>query len=487
MTETTRVRFAPSPTGYLHVGGARTALFNWLFARHEGGVFVLRIEDTDRERSRSELSDAILESLTWLGLGWDEGPIHQADFLDRHQADAARLIEVGAAYRCFCTQEELEERRRQAIASAGGYVYDGRCKGISADKSDRRAAAGKPHVVRFLMPPGETVWTDAVGGETRFNNSDIEDFILLRSDATPTYNLAVVSDDHALRITHVIRGADHISNTPKQIQIYRALGAEPPLFCHVPLILGPDAKRLSKRHGATAVGEYRKAGFLASTMLNFLALLGWSPGDDVEYMGVDELVRRFGLARLNKKPAVFDHQKLIWLNGEHLSRTPTSTLVKQIVPLLVDAGIASHDELTTRRAWLESVLDLVKVRARTLPDVVSQARPFFSGVVEPEPVAVAKHWKDPRSALGRLARLRETLGEMEGWDEGVLEAQVRGIAEDMGSGAGKLIHPLRVALTGSAVSPGIFEVMTVMGRDLVLERIDLAMNKLRVMAERERS
>jgi glutamyl-tRNA synthetase len=478
MSERTRVRFAPSPTGFLHVGGARTALFNWLFARHENGVFVLRIEDTDRERSQAELTEAILDGLSWLGITWDEGPFHQADNIERHKADARKLLELGAAYRCFCTPDRLESLREEAKEKGTAAAYDGSCRRLNPGESEGRAAAGEAHTLRFRMPAGETVWDDAVGGRTRFQNTDVDDFILLRSDSTPTYNLAVVSDDIAMGITHVIRGADHISNTPKQIQIYRALEAPDPVFCHVPLILGPDGKRLSKRHGATAVGEYRKEGYLPEAMDHFLALLGWSPGQDLEVMGLDELISRFTLAAINKKPAVFDHEKLDWLNGKYIANTSGAELAGDVASLLIETGAATAEELGARSDWLADVLDSVKVRARTVRDLALLARPFFAGPVDYDPQAAAKHWKDPSAVSERLTRLRSVLERTEIWDEESLERELRALAETLEIGAGKLIHPSRLALTGLAVSPGIFEVMNLMGRDLVIARIDAAVSFL---------
>jgi len=478
MTDTPRVRFAPSPTGFLHVGGARTALFNWLYARHEGGAFILRIEDTDRERSQAKLTEAILDGLTWLGLDWDEGPFHQADGLERHRADVDRLLANGSAYRCFCPPERLEELRDAARADGRAAAYDRLCRGIAPADVAKRAASGEPCTVRFAMPEGATEWDDVVGGVTRFQNSDIEDFILLRSDGTPTYNMAVVSDDSATGITHVIRGADHISNTPKQIQIYRALGAREPVFCHVPLILGPDGKRLSKRHGATAVGQYREAGILPEAMDNFLALLGWSPGDDRELMQVDEIIHRFTLERINKKSAVFDHKKLEWLNGQHIAARSGSKLLDWVGPRLIDEGIAKARDIDARREWYERTIDSVKTRARTYSELLQRVRFYFLDAVEYDPDAVAKHWKDPEAAAEKLSRLRAILEGPSDWSEESLEAQVRVLAEDMGLGAGKLIHPLRVALTGTSVSPGIFEVMNLMGRELVCARIDDALTHL---------
>jgi len=472
---TVRVRFAPSPTGYLHVGGARTALFNWLFARHHDGVFLLRIEDTDRQRSSAEMIDAILEGMSWLGLDWDEGPFHQADGIERHRADVRRLLESGHAYRCFCAPEEIEARRTaQELTAADAYRYDRYCdRLVTPSEAERRAAAGEPHTVRFRVPEGTTAWDDAVHGRLAFENEAIEDFIILRSDTTPIYNLAVVSDDVAHQITHVIRGDDHISNTPKQLLLYRALGHEPPVFAHVPLILGPDGKRLSKRHGATAIGEYRERGILPSAMVNFLALLGWSPGGDEEIFDTAELIRRFSLEGINLKSAVFDTQKLEWLSGQHISRADAETLEPLVTEHAIAAGLASADALVADRDRYLAIIDLLKVRARTIPDIVAQARPYLLEEIAYDPAAVQKHWKDAEVAR-RLAWVRDRFATVDSWSAETLEDALRALADELGIGAGKLIHPLRVALTGTAVSPGIFDVLVVLGRDLSLTRIDAA-------------
>lgn len=468
-----RVRFAPSPTGYLHVGGARTALFNWLFARKEDGVFVLRIEDTDRERSSPEMTRAILDALEWLGLDVDEGPHHQADGLERHRDDVARLLSAGRAYRCFCPEgAEAEDE-----AGAVGGCPSG-CRDLSGEEAARRAAGGEEHAVRFAVPPGETAWDDAVHGPTSFPNDDIEDFVLLRRDGTPVYNLAVVSDDLRMEITHVIRGADHISNTPKQILIYRALDEEPPVFAHVPLILGPDGKRLSKRHGAASVEAYREEGILPEAMVNFLALLGWSPGDEREVMDREELVEAFSLDRVLKKSAVFDVEKLQWLNGQHIARAEPERLADPVLEALAAEGLDPRKVLSERERFL-AVLDAVKERPRTVAALADQVRPFFVEEVIYEEEAVERFWKDPEAAAGRLEALREIFPGVEPWEPGPLEEALRGLADQRGEGAGKLIHPLRVALMGVAVSPGIFTVLHLMGRERTLRRIDDAVEHLR--------
>jgi glutamyl-tRNA synthetase len=470
-----RVRFAPSPTGFLHVGGARTALFNWLWARHTGGTLVLRIEDTDAQRSTVEMIQGILEGLDWLGIDWDEGPFYQSERGGRHREAAERLVESGSAYPCFCTVEMLASEREAAIARKESYVYSGRCRALDPGEAARRRAGGEPSTIRFAVPPGETVWEDVVHGHTAFENRTIGDFIILRSDGAPIYNLAVTVDDLDMRITHVVRGDDHISNTPKQILLYRALGVEPPVFAHVPLILGPDKSKLSKRHGAVAVTAYRDLGFLADAFVNFLALLGWSPGDDREVMTRAELVEAFTLERITGKSAVFDVEKLEWLNGQHLSRLSGAEVATIAKPLFVQAGIADPAGLERRAAWFEELMALVKTRSRTLLDLVEQARPFFPGPVEYQPDAVEKFWKDAALADDALAVAEEYAGAEDEWEDlEAMEARLRALAEERGVAAGKVMQSMRVALTGQRVSPGIFETMVAMGPEVVRERLAAA-------------
>lgn len=474
-----RVRFAPSPTGYLHVGGARTALFNWLYARKYGGQFLLRIEDTDKARSTEESTRAIFEGLEWLGLDWDEEVVYQSQGLERHRRDAQRLLEAGSAYRCFCTPAELEEQRKAAEARKESFKYDRRCDRLAADEVARRVAAGVPFALRFRVPEGTTEWDDLVHGRIAFPNKDIEDFVILRSDGTPIYNMAVVSDDVFMRITLVMRGDDHISNTPKQILLYRALGHEPPQFAHVPMIHGLDGKKLSKRHGATAVADYRKEGILPSAMVNFLALLGWSPGGDREVMTLEEMVELFSVEGLQKKAAVFDPKKLEWMNGQHLSLLAAAVLEPKVTPELVEAGLATAAELAERRDWYLALIDLLKVRARTVHDVVRQAAPYFPGAIAYDPEAVGKHWKDAPTTAELLQAVAEHLKALPQWEAQAMEEALRALAAERNLAAGKVFQPLRVALTGMAVSPGIFEVLTAMGRDLALRRLDDAIHYLR--------
>ncbi|HYU53924.1 MAG TPA: glutamate--tRNA ligase, partial [Gemmatimonadaceae bacterium] len=388
---------------------------------------------------------------------------------------ARKLLEIGAAYRCFCTPAELEQRRREAEARKEAFKYDRRCDRLSSEEIERRVSAGIPYVIRFRVPDGTTDWDDMVHERIAFPNKDIEDFVILRSDATPIYNLAVVSDDIAMGITIVMRGDDHISNTPKQILLYRALGAPLPTFAHLPMIHGLDGKKLSKRHGATAVGDYQHYGLLPGAMLNFLALLGWSPGGDREIMTVPEMIDLFSVDGLQKKAAIFDPKKLEWMNGQHLSMIPLADLEPHVTPAIVTARLATEEELVERRDWYLRLLDLLRVRSRTIDDIVRQAGPYFLDDIEYDPTAVAKNWKDPAEASALLRAARDALATVHDWTAEPLESALRTLAETRGISAGKVFQPLRVALTGLTVSPGIFEMLVQMGRELSIKRIDKAL------------
>jgi glutamyl-tRNA synthetase len=462
-----RVRFAPSPTGFLHVGGARTALFNWLFARRMNGTFILRIEDTDRERSTEGHTRVILDGLTWLGITWDEGPFFQGGETPRHRGDAERLLAQGKAYRCFCSREELEAQRK---TTGGGeaFKYDRRCHRLSQAEIATREAAGSPSVIRFLMPDEEIAWDDAVHGHITFQGRDLDDLVILRSDGTPIYNLAVVSDDIAMRITHVIRGDDHISNTPKQIALYRALGQPVPIFAHVPMILGPDGKKLSKRHGATAVGDYQKQGILPLAMRNFLALLGWSPGGDREIMPEDEMIRLFSLEGIQKKPAIFDVAKLEWMNGQYLSLQPAEQLLEPVRRHLADLGVGADGR------DLRPIIEAVKIRSRTLLDIAAQVavRLDASRVVR-DAKAEQLVKKMGNSFATNLELVRDRLAAMPPaeWAPEPLLRTIKDLAEARGLKLGDLMQPVRVVLTGSTVSEPVNELLAVVGRDASLERL----------------
>jgi glutamyl-tRNA synthetase len=463
-----RVRFAPSPTGYLHVGGARTALFNWLYARKLGGVFILRIEDTDRERSTDAHTQVILDGLSWLGLQWDEGPVFQGACGPRHRADAERLLAEGKAYRCFCTQADLEEQRKAFAGAKVAFRYDGRCDRLPADEVAARLARGAPSAIRFRMTKGEIAWEDAVHGRISFQGHDLDDLVILRSDGTPIYNLAVVSDDIDMRITHVIRGDDHVSNTPKQIALYRALGHEPPIFAHVPMILGADGKKLSKRHGATAVGDYQDQGILPLAMRNFLALLGWSPGGDREILPESEMIAAFSLEGIQKKPAVFDTAKLEWMNGQYLSQLSAEELLAPTRRELERMGVAlDHRDL-------RPVIDAVKARSRTILHIAEQVAVRLDGTRttrdERGQLLVAKMGPAYAANLRMVVTALEAVPESE-WNPDRLLGDLKAVAEAHSLKLGDVMQPVRVALTGSTVSEPVNELLAVVGRQQSLARL----------------
>jgi len=472
-----RVRFAPSPTGYLHVGGARTALFNWLYARRHGGTFVLRIEDTDVERSSADMVTGILDGLRWLGLTWDEGPevggphapYFQSERLDRYRAAADRLLRDGHAYYCYCSADRLRQERERAESRGEAWQYDRTCLALSPDRIHELDAAGTPRALRFKVPVSGASFDDAVKGRIAFDGASIEDFVILRSDRYPTYHLSVTVDDIDMAITHVIRGDDHISNTPKHVLLFDALGAPVPVFAHVPLILGADKKRLSKRHGATSVIEYQRQGYLAPAMVNFLALLGWSPGGDRELMTSDEMIASFTLEGISGGNAVFNTEKLDWMNGQYIARLPIEQLAAVAMPFFDQAGLASHPLVVDAPAF-HRLLELLRPRARRLIDLVEQARPLLNDAVVYEQDAVDKHLSAPDLA-DHLTALVAALDAATPYDETQIEAAVRGTSSARGIKAGPLIHATRVAVTGRTQSPGLFEVLAWLGRDRTRARL----------------
>ena len=477
-----RVRFAPSPTGYLHVGGARTALFNWLFARRHGGVFVLRIEDTDVARSSTDMVEGILDGLRWLGLDWDEGPkvggpyapYFQSEGLDRHRAMANRLVASGHAYYCYCSPEEIKAKREAAERAGGAWQYDRTCYALTPDEVAARERDKRPRAVRVKVPAGPIAFIDLVHGPIEVDGANVEDFVILRSDGLPTYHLSVVSDDVEMKITHVVRGDDHVSNTPKQILLYRAVGAPVPQFAHVPLILGPDKKRLSKRHGATSVMEYAKQGYLPEAMTNFLALLGWSPGSgNRELFSSRELAEIFDLSGISGGNAVFNPEKLDWFNQQYLFRLAPDELARRLKPWFEAERIWNDEFLGDRHAWFFAVLELLKPRAKRLDEFVALGRYFFVDTVEYDELAVSKHLRI-EGMQGHLAALDREFAELSSFDAVSTEAALRSVASARDVKAGNLIHATRVALTGRTVSPGLFEVAALLGRERVRTRLSAA-------------
>jgi len=461
-----RVRFAPSPTGYLHIGGARTALFNWLFARHNKGTFILRIEDTDRSRSTEEYIEAIIDGMRWLGLDWEEGPYRQTERMEIYKRYVQRLLDEGKAYYCYCTPEELEERRQQAIKEGKGVIkYDRRCLGLKTPPPDR-----KP-VVRFKMPDaGVTIIYDLIKGKVSYPNDQLDDLIIMRSDGSPTYNFVVVVDDVEMGITHVIRGDDHLNNTPKQIHIYRALEFELPKIAHIPMILGSDKTRLSKRHGATSVQAYREMGYLPEAMVNYLVRLGWSYGDQ-EIFTREELIEKFSLEGVAKTAAVFNPEKLLWLNSQYIMQTPTERLVELVIPFLEKEGLISKENMPDR-AWLTKAVESYKQRAKTLQEFAISMRYYFTEDVEFDEKARNKFLTE--KYLPYLKDIKEGIENMKEFSEEALERLFHDVVERHQTKLRHVAQPVRVALTGSTASPGIFEVVEIIGREKTLRRLQRA-------------
>jgi len=469
------LRFAPSPTGLLHVGGARTAIFNWLVARHFGGTYLLRIEDTDQVRSTDAARQQILNALTWLGLDWDDDVYYQSKHIQRHKDDARQLLEQGKAYRCFCTKDELDQKRRIAEEQKINQRYDGTCRQLTKQQIESNQQSGKPFTLRFKVDTGQVHFEDKILGSITTDNETLDDFIILRSDGSPIYQLAVVSDDHHMGVNLVLRGQDHIANTNKQILLYRALGWSVPEFGHIPLILGPDKIRLSKRHGAASVEEFRDQGILSDALFNYLCLLGWSPGDDREMMPRDEIINLFSLDQANRAPAVFDEQKLLWMNSKWIAELDSAQLQKVAQEWLTDNDKILNEEDMDRFRYF---VGLLQPRSKTMKDLKAGISLFFDIPEMYEEKGVKKYFRK-EGAFELLAGLNAEFKQHNGRfysDQQKIEAFIRDYAEKLELSAGKLIHPLRLALTGSTASPGIFELIYVLGKEKVIERLERALS-----------
>jgi glutamyl-tRNA synthetase len=479
-----RVRFAPSPTGYLHVGGARTAIFNWLFARHMGGDFLLRIEDTDQTRYDANALVELMRDLKWLGLQWDEGPdvegphtpYFQSQRLPLYQKAAKELVDKGLAYPCFCTSERLDELREQQKANGIPTAYDRRCRNLPADVAKQRMESGEGCTVRLKVPfHGNTRFEDMIRGTIEYQNRILEDLVLLKSDGFPTYHLANVCDDHDMRITHVLRGDEWIPSTPKHILLYQAFGWTPPIFCHLPVILAEGGGKLSKRKGAASVGDYRDLGYLPETMVNFLSLLGWAPGDDTEFMEMKTLVERFTLERIHPKSAVFDQKKLEWLNGQYFLVRPVEYFLPLVKPLWEKAGV---DLSRFSEAYVHEAVRLLKDRSKRLPDFVDYGVYFFRDPETYETKARIKHF----TALSatRLTALADAIAALPAFDVPSLENLYKSLSEQGAFKAAEIIHPTRLAISGVSFGPGLFELMVALGRDVVVQRMRLAVDRISV-------
>lgn len=477
--EEVRARFAPSPTGSLHIGGARTALFNYLFARHFNGRFILRIEDTDQTRSRPELIDGFMAGFHWLGLDWDEGPgvggaygpYLQSERGPLYREAVERLLASGRAYRCYCKPEELEQRREEARRAGRAPRYDGRCSQLTPPEEESLKLEGRTAVVRFRAPPGESIVEDLIRGRVVFDNQAVmDDFVIAKSDGFPTYNLAAVVDDTAMRISHVIRAEEHLSNTPKQMAIYEALGLPAPHFAHVPMILAPDRSKLSKRHGATGLDEFMDDGFLPEAVVNYLLLLGWSPPNGEEVISLAEAVAGFSLERVQKSAAVYDKAKMTWLNGTYLRKLEPADLIRRAAPFMQRAGLVGEKLDPTEQEYLGRVILLVRERVSTLLEVAEAAVYFYRDPDDYDQKGVRKHLAGSR-ASEILSRLSTGLEVLTTWDLVTLEETYTQLSAEMGIPRGQLIHPTRLAVTGRTMGPGLFEILELLGRQKVLDRL----------------
>ena len=484
---TIRVRFAPSPTGSLHIGGARTALFNWLFARQHNGAFVLRIDDTDTERSTDVSYREILAAMRWLGLDWDEGPEKEGPYgpylqsqrLDLYRQAAARLLDEGKAYLCYCTVEELAERRQLAQAAGRPPMYDRRCRCLTPAERTRLEEEGRQPVIRLAVPEEDhTVVHDIVRGDVSFANETIDDFIIVKSNGIPTYNFATVVDDHLMHISHIIRAEEHLSNTPKQILVYQALGYDLPAFAHVPMILAPDHSKLSKRHGATSVEEYRDEGYLPEAIINYLALLGWSPEGEEEIFPLGEIVSRFSLEHVSRSAAIYDTKKLTWLNGHYLREGDLDRITRIAIPFLQARGLVPAPLPVDDFHHIRDVVAAVRDRVKTLAEVADAASYFFADVTSYEDKGVRKFFSKP-GAADLLEAARAQLASLPEFTAPAAEEAYRILAEAKGINTGQLFHPTRLAVTGRTMGPGLFAILELLGRDTVLARLEAAARWIR--------
>ncbi len=485
MPDTVRVRFAPSPTGFLHLGGARTALFNWAFARANGGAFILRIEDTDAIRSNVESVRAILEGLEWLGLDWDEGPSKEGKYGPYFQSErrplyrqhVEKLLKEKKAYPCYCTSEELRERREEYIAAGKNWRYDRRCLHL-VDSERERLSRERPFVLRFLIPPGLTSFYDLLRGEVSFGNVELDDFVLVKSDGMPTYNFACVVDDTTMKITHVIRGDDHLSNTPRQVLLYQAFGAEVPQFAHIPMILGKDKTRLSKRHGSPSVTYYRDQGYLPEAMFNYLIRLSWASGEEEkEVFTRHEIIERFSLDQVTLHAAVFDLDKLNWMNGLYIRETDPQRLGELLFSILKQKGKIQPGEEEEMHAYCVRVCDVMRERIRYLAQLIEEEKYYFESNVEYDQAVFEKVMFED-GVRERLEQCRKALGKIDNFSVHKLEEVVRGVAKELGIKAAKLIHPLRVAVSGKKEGPGVFDLLEVLGKERVISRLERAIRIL---------
>jgi len=480
--EKVRVRFAPSPTGYLHIGGARTALFNYFFAKRYGGKFILRIEDTDRERLKEDSVSQIISSLKWLGIEWDEGPeiggefgpYFQSERLELYRKEAQRLVDEGKAYYCFCTEEEIAKEREEQKALKVPYRYSGRCSTLSKEEVEENIKMGKPYVIRIRIPrEGNTVVEDLIRGTVNFDNSQLDDYIIIKSNNMPTYNFACVVDDHFMKISHVIRAEEHLSNTPKQVLMYEALGYEIPKFAHISMILAPDRSKLSKRHGATSVGEFKEQGYLKEAIVNYLTLLGWAPGGDEEIFSVEDTVKKFSLDNVSKTAAIYDVNKLSWINGHYLRNLDLDYITREAVPFFIKKGLVSEDEVENKYDYIKRVVSAVREKVKLLSEVADASEYFFKDIDEYDPKGVEKRFKKD-NVIELLTKGKQALEKASDFSVEGVEKAYRDLIDELGIKGGDIIHPTRLALSGRTVGPGLFDIISILGKEECLRRMDKA-------------
>ncbi len=471
INQSVMVRFAPSPTGKLHLGGARTALFNWLYARSKNGTFLLRIEDTDKVRSKHEFVDQICESLNWMGCRWDEELIFQSQRNELYAKTLDVLVQSGNAYPCFCDKEELAHIRSEREIAGLGYSYPGNCRSLSEEEIKVKLETNTPNVIRIKIPEGETRFSDSIYGDISIRNNELDDFIVARTDGSPTYNFTVVVDDNDMGITHVIRGEDHISNTPKQIILYNALGYDIPQFAHLPMILGTDKKRLSKRHGATGVQEFRDQGFLSSALVNYLALLGWNPGTEQELFSSAGLIKEFSLDRVLKKGAVFDNRKLEWINQQTILKMENDDILEFVQSIESNWGEGHSDE------YLLSVIELMKPRCKTFIELIDSSNYFFTDPIEYDPKTARKRW-DNLDVNELVKEYKECLEKINDWTNDTVESELRNLIDKKELNPAKLIHPVRLAISGTGAGPSLFQMMEVLDKETCIRRLKKAVDSL---------
>ncbi|HHX22635.1 MAG: glutamate--tRNA ligase [Tepidanaerobacteraceae bacterium] len=479
MSDNVRVRFAPSPTGSLHIGGARTALFNLLYARHNNGTFVLRIEDTDTERSTEESTAQILRSLKWLGLDWDEGPekggdlgpYYQSQRLELYNKEVNRLLSEGKAYYCYCTPEELAQRREEAMKAGKPPKYDENCRNLTDEQRAKYEAEGRKPTIRIKMPKeGQTTVDDIIRGKVVFDNTVLDDIIIVKSNGIPTYNFACVIDDNAMNITHIIRAEEHLSNTPKQVQTYLALGYDIPKFAHVPMILAPDRSKLSKRHGATSVEEFKEQGYLAESIINYLTLLGWSPEGTEEIFPLQKAINEFTLERVNKTAAIYDVKKLTWINGHYMRELDLGYVTEMTIPFMVKKGIITENEAKEKFDHIKKVVDVSRDRAKTLDELADTIAFFFKDITEYEEKGIKKHFSK-NDAAKLLTLGADALEELEEFTHDKTEEAFRNLTAEMGVKTAKLIHPTRLAISGRTIGPGLFDIIVLLGKEVTVKRM----------------